>query len=80
MTQAVAETEATIQDLQERLDRVEGEVGALKKDSDERKSQWGWLKVVGAYADDPVFDEIAALGREYRECESPAGNESEDET
>jgi hypothetical protein len=54
-----------------RLERLEAdvkEIKALLEAQQEPKEPW-WKSVVGAFANDPVFDEISRLGAEIREKE-----------
>ncbi|QDU87165.1 hypothetical protein Pla175_05210 [Pirellulimonas nuda] len=51
-----------IEELEARILRLEEAVGVFKKSD---KSDW-LEKTAGIFADDPAFEEIARLGREYR--------------
>ena len=55
----VAALEATVEQLQRKLELVTSETGP-----------W-WEHIVGAFADDPAFEEAMRLGREYRESLRP---------
>jgi hypothetical protein len=39
--------------------------------SDKADSRPWWKTLRGKYANDPIFDEVVALGREYRESLRP---------
>jgi len=58
----VAALEAKVEQLQRRLKSV----APLISDT----TPW-WERVVGAFADDPAFEEAMRLGREYRESLRP---------
>lgn len=55
-------------DLESRLKRLEADVAEIKALLQAQQPQ-GWRAVLGAFADDPVFDEILRLGNEVREKE-----------
>ncbi|MBI2808118.1 MAG: hypothetical protein HYX68_24295 [Planctomycetes bacterium] len=56
--------------LETRLERLEGDVKEIKAMLlAQQPPKQGWPAIVGAFADDPVFDEIARLGAEIRENE-----------
>jgi hypothetical protein len=56
-------------DWEARLARLEADVKEIKELLQTREQPQGWKAVVGAFADDPVFDEILRLGNEVREKE-----------
>lgn len=60
--------ERTVADLVRRL----GENGSQRAEDIDPKTQprW-WVEGAGRFKDDPVFDEIVRLGREYRESLRP---------
>lgn len=63
-----------IADLRRRVIALEAEVARLKErlNTNPALEQIGprwWRHVVGAFADDPSFDEAARLGREWREAQ-----------
>jgi hypothetical protein len=62
----------TLADLEKRLLALEQTVEKLQKQVDKNDPDvpW-WLKNAGMFANDPVFDEIVRLGREYRESLRP---------
>lgn len=60
--------------------QLEKRVAALEKAVEELKAQVGktqepsgpwWITDAGRYANDPLFDEMVRLGREYRESLDP---------
>lgn len=62
------------------LDELEKRVAALEKAVTQLQAQVGkeptgagpwWITEAGRFANDPVFDEIVRLGREYRESLHP---------
>lgn len=55
----VAALEATVEQLQRQLELVAPDT-----------NPW-WEHIVGAFADDPAFEEAMRLGREYRESLRP---------
>ena len=57
-------------DWEARLERLEADVKEIKALLQAQQPQpQGWKAVVGAFADDPVFEEILRLGNEVREKE-----------
>ena len=62
----------TIVELTRRVEELEREVARLKQERngslDDRP--W-WERIAGSFKDDPEFDEIVRLGREYRESLRP---------
>lgn len=69
----LAELEARVAGLEQEIERlrrkVEGKFPAQHLRS--------WFRDTGRFANDPDFDEIVRLGREYRESLRPASDESE---
>jgi hypothetical protein len=62
----------TLAELTTRVVLLELEVAKLKRCvSDKADSRPWWKMLAGNYANDPVFDEVVALGREYRESLRP---------
>jgi len=60
-------------ELENRVAKLEETVAQLKAQLANGKSadwQW-WREGAGRFANDPVFDEIVRLGREYRESLHP---------
>lgn len=59
----------TLEQLERRLTDLEHEVAELRKDRKPLRPYTDIRKTFGMFANDPVFDEIVRLGREYRESE-----------
>jgi hypothetical protein len=63
-----------VADLRRRLDELEARVASLaqllKRDPPAAAKRW-WRSQVGAFANDPVYEEIARLGREWRDSQRP---------
>ena len=65
--------------LEERVAELEAEVARLKRRLEpEAKKPW-WEERIGAFADDPMYDEAMRLGREYRESLRPPDYHQDDE-
>ena len=62
-----------LQLLQQRVRQLENDVSLLKSQAADRSSQPWWERISGRFENDPVFDEIVRLGREYREAQRPEG-------
>lgn len=63
----------TLKELEARVAALEKTVQELQADlgkSPNGKQPW-WISEAGRFANDPVFDEIVRLGREYRESLHP---------
>jgi hypothetical protein len=62
----------TVAELGRRVEALEREVAELKAlvASANGQQRW-WREGAGRFANDPVFDEIVRLGREYRESLRP---------
>lgn len=56
-------------DWEARLERLEADVKEIKAMLAVQQPKQGWKAIVGAFADDPVFEEITRLGAEIREKE-----------
>jgi hypothetical protein len=58
----------TSKQLEQRLEKLEAEVAALKVARTEPQTArpW-WEEIRGAFRDDPAYREAMKLGREYRE-------------
>jgi len=55
--------------VEERLTALEKELQELKQHVILQKDQRSWIeKIAGTFKDDPDFDEIARLGREFRKA------------
>lgn len=68
---------ATVAELEKRIAALETQVSnllAVLSDGgapiDKSDPRW-WLATAGRFKDDPVFDEIVRLGREWRESQRP---------
>lgn len=59
-----------VKDLESRLMALEKAVLDLQQQS-RIAERSPWLKIIGHFKDDPVYDEIVRLGREYREAQHP---------
>jgi hypothetical protein len=55
-------------DLESRLTLLETEVAHLKQQvaASAAQAPW-WEKILGTFADDPMYEEAMRLGREYRQ-------------
>jgi len=55
--------------VEERLTALEKELRELKQQVSLQKDQRSWIeKIAGTFKDDPDFDEIVRLGREFRKA------------
>lgn len=55
--------------VEERLTALEKELQELKQHVTRQKDQRSWIeKIAGTFKDDPDFDEIVRLGREFRKA------------
>jgi hypothetical protein len=68
----MATSEATIK-LESRVATLEVKVEQLQRllQTGAREAKPWWEHIVGAFADDPAFEEAMRLGREYRESLRP---------
>jgi len=57
----------TIQQLEERLSELERQVAELRREVRPLRPLGSVADTFGMFANDPDFDEIVRLGREYRE-------------
>ena len=58
--------------IEERLSVLERQVAELVREKNEGQGKEGWLdEIKGSFKDDPEFDEILRLGREFREADRP---------
>ena len=55
--------------LEERVATLEQEVAELKEKLGLKKVEKDWRKTFGMSANDPGYDEMVRLGREYRESQ-----------
>ncbi len=70
-----APTLEEVADLRRRVDELEARVADLGRrlaqaGNPPRVTRW-WRAQVGAFADDPVYEEIVRLGREWRDSQRP---------
>lgn len=65
--------------LEERVAYLEAEVARLKSKVEGVNSGAWWEQIVGAFADNPDYDEAMRLGREYRDSLRPSSLELVDE-
>lgn len=59
-------------ELEQRMEHLEHEVCEIKKllrQPRAKRDRKSWLRTVGIFKDDPGFQEIVRLGREYRESQ-----------
>ena len=63
----VQQLEERSQALEARLATLEQELAQMKQiiNTPKRNEPW-WLKVVGTFENDPIFDEAERLGKEWR--------------
>jgi hypothetical protein len=57
--------------LEARIAALEREVRHLKDLVDKGQRKRGWRIIIGAFANDPLYEEAMRLGREYRESQRP---------
>jgi hypothetical protein len=58
--------------IEERLQKLEWELEALKSKRLPKEDQGDWLSsIIGSFEDDPDFDEIVRLGKEFRHSDRP---------
>ncbi len=60
----------TLQQLEERLLKLEEKFQKLEKQIAPPSPAKPWRDTFGMFADDPDFDEVLRLGREFREQEN----------
>jgi hypothetical protein len=62
----------TLKELEARVAALEKEIAQLreKQPNPAKKEPW-WIAEAGHFANDPVFDEIIRLGKEYRDSLRP---------
>jgi hypothetical protein len=60
-----------IGNVEARLATLEAEVANLKREINEQKEGAGWRKIVGTFANDPVYEKAMKYARQYRESLRP---------
>lgn len=65
-SQARMKLEARVVELETKVEKLQQAVGVAVP-----TAQPWWEPIVGAFADDPAFEEAMRLGREYRESLRP---------
>jgi hypothetical protein len=60
----------TLQQLEERLLELEDKVQKLEQRIPPATAAKSWRDTFGMFADDPDFEDVLRLGREYREQEN----------
>jgi len=64
------------QTIEVRLAKVERELAILKAKTGENSTKANWIeKITGSFKDDPDFDEIVRLGKEFRQSDRPKDDE-----
>lgn len=66
----VAELEKRLLTLERRFHGMEARMDALSKSIRNDEKPW-WEQISGCMADNPAFDEMVRLGREFRESDRP---------
>ena len=62
--------------IEARLAKVERELAILKARTGENGTKANWIeKITGSFKDDPDFDEIVRLGKEFRQSDRPKDGE-----
>jgi hypothetical protein len=56
--------------LEERLKAIEAAVAELKQQNAHPETNW-IEQITGSFKDDPIFDEVLAYGREFRDADRP---------
>lgn len=62
---ATAES-VSLESLAQRVANLEREVALLRQEAAENEKKGGIFSIIGSFAGDPEYAEIARLGREYR--------------
>ncbi|MDA0837310.1 MAG: hypothetical protein O3B01_17575 [Planctomycetota bacterium] len=61
--------------IEERVTALEQQLAKLKAERNGEGRKSGWIdKICGSFKDDPEFDEIVKLGREYRQSDRDQGD------
>lgn len=62
--------------IEERIERLESELEVLKAEKLKNGKDGDWLDtLIGSLKDDPEFDEIVRLGKEFRHEDRPQDTE-----
>ena len=61
--------------LEERVSTLEQKFSELERRVVPQRREKDWRRTFGMFKDDPGFDEMIRLGREYRESQMPADDE-----
>jgi hypothetical protein len=64
------------QTIEERVALIEEELKQLRQQLPAAKKT-GWRSLLGTFDDDPAFDEIVRLGKEYRNSQIPNYDETQ---
>jgi hypothetical protein len=57
-------------EMEKRLLVLEREIEIIKAKDKDKNTPW-WHRRLGAFKDDPIYDEAMQLGREWRESQIP---------
>ena len=60
----------SVAEIEQRIATLERKVEQLVERHEPRPRRW-WVDDAGRFKDDPVFDEIVRLGRQYRDSLRP---------
>jgi len=63
-------------ELEERVSVIEEKLEQLLEER-RRLPKQAWRKTAGDFADDPGFDEMMRLGKEYRESQKPGDGDAD---
>jgi hypothetical protein len=69
------ESEMAAQDLENRVIELERQMADVQRKLEASHPVKDWRRTFGMFANDPVFEEIVELGREYREEQNQADAE-----
>jgi hypothetical protein len=61
--------------LEQRLEMVEAAIVELKQQKTNPEPNWV-EQITGSFKDDPIFDEVLAYGREFRNADCPKDDSS----
>ena len=59
----------TAKEMEARVAALEKAVAKLQERSEAANNPWA--KIIGHFKDDPIYDEIVRLGKEYRDSQHP---------